>query len=80
MRFHQIRRRPATTECHPFVVDVTVHPDTFSDFERLMEMRQDVRMLCRIDRPGSVLVHLGCSSEGVRRELQNTWGQPRVPS
>jgi hypothetical protein len=74
MRYREIARRPATTDAYPFTTDIAIHPAAFSDFERAMEDRHDVRLLTRIDRPNSWLVHVGCASESVRRTMQNTWG------
>jgi hypothetical protein len=73
MRYREIVRRPATTDAHPFTTDIAIHPAAFGDFERAMEDRHDVRLLCRIDRPNSWLVHVGCSSESVRRTIQDAW-------
>jgi hypothetical protein len=74
MRYREIVRRPATTDSHPFVTDITMAPTAFDDFERSMEERQDVRLLARIDGPTSWLVHVGCSSATVRQTVQDTWG------
>jgi hypothetical protein len=74
MRYREIQARPATTDAHPFVTDITIAPTSFDDFERAIEQRDDVRLLCRVDGPNSWLVHVGCSSAMVRQTIQDAWG------
>jgi hypothetical protein len=74
MRYREIVQRPATTDAHPFTTDIAIHLTAFDDFERGMEDRHDVWLLARIDGSNSWLVHVGCSSESVRRAIQATWG------
>jgi hypothetical protein len=74
MRYSQIRARPATSDSHPFTADIAIDPSAFEDFERLMQLWQDVRLLARIDQPGRSLVHVACKSERVRAALRRTWG------
>lgn len=74
MRYREIRARPATTNSHPFVADITLVPTAFDDFERAMEDGQDVRLLARIDRPGRWVVHVACTTQTVRHQLLNAWG------
>ncbi|WP_043364485.1 hypothetical protein [Belnapia sp. F-4-1] len=74
MRYSEIRARPATTDTHPFVTDITIAPATFEVFERAMEDRRDVCLLAWIDRDDRYLVHLGCSSAAVRRTIQTALG------
>jgi hypothetical protein len=73
MRYREIQARPATTDTHPFVTDITIRPTAFDDFERSMEGRQDVRLLAWIDHANRYLIHLGCSSAMVRQTVQDTW-------
>jgi hypothetical protein len=73
MRYREIVRRPATTDAHPFTTDIAIHPATFGDFERAMEDRQDVRLLARIDQADRSIVHIACSTAGVRRAIENRW-------
>lgn len=74
MHYNEIRARPAAPESHPFTTDITIAPSAFSAFERAMEERQDVRLLCRIDYPDAWCTHVACTSEMVRRHLLDTWG------
>jgi hypothetical protein len=74
MRYREIRARPATTNSHPFVADITMVPTAFDDFERAMEDRHDVRLLARIDRPDRWLVHIACTTEAGRHRLIDAWG------
>jgi hypothetical protein len=74
VRYREIVQRPATTNSYPFVVDVTLDYSTYDRFEQAMENRHDVRMLARIDRADDCLVHLGCSSAAVRRNIQTALG------
>jgi hypothetical protein len=74
MRYSEIRARPATTESHPFTADIAVSPAAFDEFERVMQIWQDVRLLARIDQPGRSLVHVACKSERARAALRHTWG------
>jgi hypothetical protein len=72
MRYHEIIRRPATTDAYPFTADITIAPDAFGEFERAMQ-QQDVRLLARLDRDHRCLVHIGCSSTTVRQAVRNCW-------
>jgi hypothetical protein len=72
MRYSQIRARPATTESHPFTADLAVDPAAFDDFERVMQVWYDVRLLARLDQPGRSLVHVACKTERVRAALRRT--------
>jgi hypothetical protein len=74
MRYSEIRARPAATDSHPFVADITIHPTAFDEFERLMQIWHDVRLLAQIDQPGRLLVHVACKSERARAALRHTWG------
>jgi hypothetical protein len=74
MRYHEVQRRPAAPDTHPFVADMTMTPAAFDDFERATEHQRDVRLLCRIDRPDSRVVHVACASEAARRRLLAAWG------
>lgn len=74
MRYREIRARPATADSHPFVVDLTIDPSAFDEFERLMLLWQDVRLLARMDKPGRSLVHVACKSEKARAALRRNWG------
>jgi hypothetical protein len=74
MRYHEIARRPAAPETHPYVVDIAIDPADFRKFERLMQDRPEVRLLCRVDGPRSWTVHVACASAAVRKRLQDTWG------
>jgi hypothetical protein len=74
MRFSEIRARPAAPDTHPFVTDLTIAPAALDDFERAMEDRPEVTLLCRIDRPDAWVAHVGCASGAVRRRLHHTWG------
>ena len=78
MHLHEIQHRPATTDAYPFVADVIIDPTAFDEFERAMEEREDVRLLCRIDQPNSHLVHVACTNEMTRNRLQDTWGRPTL--
>ncbi len=74
MRYHEIHRRPAAPDSHPFTADITIDPTELSTFERLMQDRPEVRLLARIDRPNAWVVHVACASERVRERLQDAWG------
>ena len=74
MRYSEIRARPATSDTYPFTIDIAVSPAAFDNFERLMQVWHDVRLLARIDQPGRSLVHLACKSESARAILRRTWG------
>jgi hypothetical protein len=71
MRYHEIARRPAAPDSHPFTADIAVNPATFDDFEQAVEDRPEVRLLCRIDRPGAWVVHVACTTERVRAGLRD---------
>ncbi len=71
MRYAEIRHRPAAPDSHPFVADITMAPTGFRGFERLMQDRPDVRLLCRVDRPHAVVVHAACASEASRERLRD---------
>jgi hypothetical protein len=73
MRYSEIRARRATADSHPFVADITIHPDVFDEFERVME-QHDVRLLARIDLPDRCLVHTGYSSALMRQGVRDHWG------
>jgi hypothetical protein len=74
MRYHEIRARPAAPNSHAFTTDLTIAPSAFGAFERAMEKRRDVRLLCRIDHPNAWCIHVACASEMVRRRLLDAWG------
>jgi hypothetical protein len=69
MRYCEIAARPAAPETHPYVADITIDPAEFSTFERLMQDRPEVRLLARVDRPDTWIVHVACESEAARRYL-----------
>ncbi len=71
MRYFEIRRRPAAPDSHPFVADIAIAPAAFRGFERLMQDCGDVRLLCRVDQPDDVVVHVACASEAARERLRN---------
>ena len=71
MRYAEIRRRPAAPDSHPFVADITMAPTAFPGFERRMRDRPDVRLLCRVDRPDAVEVHVAYASGAARERLRN---------
>ena len=71
MRYSEIRRRPAAPDSRPFVADITMAPAAFRGFEHLMQDRGDVRLLCRVDGPGAVVVHVACASATARERLRN---------
>jgi hypothetical protein len=73
MRYCEIASRPAAPESHPYVADITIDPAEFSTFERLMQGRREVRLLCRVDRPGAWVIHVACASEAVCRHLLDAW-------
>ena len=50
MRYAEIRRRPAALDSHPFVADIAMPATAFPDFERLMQDRQDIRLLGLLPR------------------------------
>ena len=69
-----MRPRPprlATPDSHHFTPDIAVDPAEFGNFERVMEDRPQVALLCRIDRPDAWVVHIACTTERVRAGL---WG------
>jgi hypothetical protein len=74
MRYSEIRARPATSDSHPFTADIAIDPAAFDEFERLMQVWHDVRLLARIDQPGRSLVHVACKSQRARAALRRTWG------
>ena len=74
MRYREIRARPATTDDHPFTTDLAIDPSAFEEFERLMQLWHDVRLLARIDQPGRSLVHVACKSARARAALRHKWG------
>ena len=74
MRYSELQSRPAPTDSHPFVADITVDPSAFEEFERVMQLWHDVRLLARIDQPGRSLVHVACKSARARAALRRTWG------
>jgi hypothetical protein len=74
MRYSEIASRPAAPDSHPYTTDISIDPAEFSTFERLMQDRPEVRLLCRIDRPDTWIVHVACASEAVRLRLHHAWG------
>ena len=71
MRYSEIRARPAAPDTHPFVTDIAVAPAAFRGFERRMQDHPEVRLLCRVDRPGAVVVHVACASATARERLRD---------
>jgi hypothetical protein len=74
MRYCEIAARVAAPDTHPYVADISIDPSDFHEFEGVMENRPEVRLLCRIDRPGAWVVHVACASEAVRCRLLDAWG------
>jgi hypothetical protein len=74
MRYSEIRARPATSDSHPFTADLAIDPSAFDEFERVLQVWDDVRLLARIDQGDRSLVHVGCSSLTTRRRLLDAWG------
>jgi hypothetical protein len=73
MRYREIRARPATSDSDPFTADLAIDPSAFDEFERVMQVWHDVRLLARIDLPGRSLVHVACKSERGRAALRHKW-------
>lgn len=69
MRYHEVQDRPAAPDSHPFTADIVITPSAFAAFERAMDDRHDVQLLCRIDHPGAWCVHVACASATVRQRL-----------
>ena len=63
MRYHEIVRRPATTDSYSFVADIILDQAVFEDFERKMEARPDVQLLA-----GSIGMTVASSISDVLRQ------------
>jgi hypothetical protein len=73
MRYCEIASRPAAPDSHPYTTDISIDPAEFSTFERLMQNRPEVRLLARVNRPDTWIVHVACASEAVSRHLLDAW-------
>jgi hypothetical protein len=71
MRYSEIQQRPAAPSSHPFVADIILASAGFSNFERLVQSRPDIRLLWRLDRRGLTTVHVACASAATRQWLRD---------
>lgn len=70
MRYYEI----AAPAARPYTVTVAVERARLGEFERLVRGRSDVRVLHRDDRRAAACTFLvGCSSDAVRRQIENDW-------
>ena len=70
MRYAEI----TAPDTHPHVAVLHIDPVQYSDLERRVQDRDEVRILrCDSSQPDIWTVHLGCASEAVAERMEDGW-------